>query len=117
MGRGMGTVPLGAPKTQPGRPSWMSSPVATWQRSPGWVASPREGAGHILMACLQLLGTSSQLPALFLPGGGCGEAGEGAATMMGVKKEPPKRWSSGFPSSHVESTMWSCCRRSWAGWR
>lgn len=36
----------------------------------------QERTGHILMAFLRLLGTSSQLPDLFLLGEGCGEAGE-----------------------------------------
>lgn len=71
-------APLGAARTHP---------AAIWQRFPGWAAGPQEGADHILRACLWLLGTSSQLPALFLPRGGCGRIGDGAAIIMEVRKE------------------------------
>lgn len=71
-------------------PSLMSHPAAIWQRSPEGVAGPQEAARHILVACLQLLGTLSHLPALFLPRGGCGKAGEGAANVMRMRKEPPR---------------------------
>ncbi|XP_064255597.1 uncharacterized protein LOC135286389 isoform X1 [Passer domesticus] len=80
---------------------------------PSW-CHLQERTEPIPMAFLWLLDTSSHLPDLFLLREGCGEV---HVSLVVVTQKPPRRQESGFPSSHTGNATWSCCKRSWTGWR